>query len=264
MDASSFICALRRFLSIRGPVSKLRCDRGTNFVGGKSELDDALREMDHKSIERYITGQDCEWIFNPPHASHFGGVWERQIGTIRRILDVMLSKIGPSQLTHELLVTFMAEVTGIVNARPIAVLPTDTDEPQPLNPAMLLTMKTRPLLPPPGIFIHQDFYSRRRWRRSQYLADQFWIRWRNEYLQTLQSRPKWNERQPNLKVGDIVIVKSETHRNQWPMGKIIEATKSEDNKVRKATVMMWRDGEKKSYIRPISELIFLVHSTNNA
>ena len=35
MDSSSFICALGRLLSIRGPVSKLRCHCGTNFMRGK-------------------------------------------------------------------------------------------------------------------------------------------------------------------------------------------------------------------------------------
>ena len=44
LDSSSFICSLRRFLSIRGPVSLLRSDCGTNFIGGKSELDDASKE----------------------------------------------------------------------------------------------------------------------------------------------------------------------------------------------------------------------------
>jgi hypothetical protein len=258
MDSSSFICALRRFLAIRGPVAKLRCDRGTNFIGGKSELDDALQEMDLKAIERYVTEQECEWLFNPPHASHFGGVWERQIGTIRRVLDAMLLKVGPSQLTHELLVTLLAEVSGIVNARPIATIPSDIDDPQPLTPATLLTMKTRPLLPPPGVFVEQDLYSRRRWRRAQYLAEQFWFRWKREYLQSLQARPKWNEHRPNLKVGEIVVIKGDSHRSQWPMGKIVDAIKSEDNKVRKAEVVVWKDGEKKSYVRPITELIFLL------
>ena len=32
MDSSSFISALRSFLSIRSPVSKLWCDCGTNFI----------------------------------------------------------------------------------------------------------------------------------------------------------------------------------------------------------------------------------------
>ena len=71
MDASSFICALRRFTAIRGPVLRIRCDRGTNFVGGKSELVESLSEPDVKRIQDYAVDRGCEWIFNPPHASHF-------------------------------------------------------------------------------------------------------------------------------------------------------------------------------------------------
>ena len=33
LSSSSFINALRRFIGIRGPISLLRCDQGTNFVG---------------------------------------------------------------------------------------------------------------------------------------------------------------------------------------------------------------------------------------
>lgn len=44
LEASSFICALRRFLAIPGLVKKLRCDQGTNFVGGKSQLDGDLQK----------------------------------------------------------------------------------------------------------------------------------------------------------------------------------------------------------------------------
>ena len=79
---------------------------------------------------------------NPSHASHFGGTWKRQIGTIRRVLDVTLAKLGPRQLNHELLVTLIAEVSAVVNARRIGVLPTDPNHPQPLSFAMLLIMKT--------------------------------------------------------------------------------------------------------------------------
>ncbi|KAK3752635.1 hypothetical protein QZH41_000499 [Actinostola sp. cb2023] len=68
MDASSFICALRRFFAIRGPATRIKCDRGTNFVGGKSELEQSLTETDQQKIQRYTTEQGCEWIFNPPHA----------------------------------------------------------------------------------------------------------------------------------------------------------------------------------------------------
>ena len=259
MDASSFICALRRFFALRGPASLLRCDRGTNFIGAKSELDDALGEMNQSRVERYARHQGCKWLFKPPHASHFGGAWERQIGTIRRVLDAMLAQLGSSQLTHELLVTLMAEVTAIVNARPIAAMPTDTDEPQPLSPSMLLTMKTRPLGPPHGNFLPVDLYARRRWRRVQYLADQFWIRWRRDYLQNMQIRSKWSKQQRNLSAGDVVLMKDEeVHRNNWPIGRVTEAIKSGDGQVRKAQVEIVREGKKKTFLRPIKELILLV------
>ncbi|XP_038053894.1 uncharacterized protein LOC119726311 [Patiria miniata] len=89
METSSFISAYRRFVAVRGPVAKLRCDRGTNFVGAKHELDEAFKESDHEQVASYLASQQCQWVFNPPHASHFGGVWERQIGTVRRVLNVM-------------------------------------------------------------------------------------------------------------------------------------------------------------------------------
>ena len=59
-------------------------------MGANSELDSALKGMDKEKMRRYVEVQGCEWKFNPPHASHFGGVWERQRGTIRRVLDAML------------------------------------------------------------------------------------------------------------------------------------------------------------------------------
>ena len=258
MDTSSFINALRRFFAIRGPATLLRSDCGTNFTGANTELGKELKEMDRAKVEKYIKEQGCHWKFNPLHASHFGGVWERQIGTIRRILDAMLLNIGRSQLDHELLATLLAEVTGIVNNRPITAISSDIDQPSPLTPAMLLTMKKRPLGPPPGVFVAQDLYAKQYWRRAQYLADQFWLRWRHEFLQNLQVRPKWCERQRNLSVGDVVLVKdNDVARNEWPMGKVIEALKSEDGKVRKVKVMTYKDGPKIAF-RPVSELILLL------
>jgi hypothetical protein len=41
------------------------------------------------------------------------------------------------------LITLMAEVCQIVNSRPIAGIPLDTDFATPLTPSTLLTMKTR-------------------------------------------------------------------------------------------------------------------------
>ena len=247
---------LRRFFALRGHAKLLRCDRGTNFIGAKTELGEAASELNNEKVEKFVTEYGCKWEFNPPHASHFGGVWERQINTIRRVLDAMFAELGKTQLTHKLLVTLMAEVVAIVNARPISALPSD---PQPLSPAMLLTMKTRPAGPPLGQFLRPDIYARRRWRRVQFLAEQFWTRWRREYLQSLQPRRKWTETQRDLCVGDVVLMRDESqHRNDWPLGRVAEAIRSEDDRVRKVKVEVVRDGERKIYLRPIKELVLLL------
>lgn len=67
MDASSFICALKRFLSIRGPALRLRFGRGSNFVGAKTELDESLAEMDKQAVEKYLTKQGCDANGNSIH-----------------------------------------------------------------------------------------------------------------------------------------------------------------------------------------------------
>ena len=48
------------------------------------------------------------------------------------------------------------------------------------------------------------------------------------------------------------------YRNDWPMGRIAEAIKSEDGIVRKVFVSIMRAGKKKIMLRPIKELILLV------
>ena len=78
----SFLNAYRRFVCQRGPVQQLRSDQGTNFVGAKNELQAALLEMNHDKIQRELLKDNSDWFtwkMNVPHASHMGGVWERQI-----------------------------------------------------------------------------------------------------------------------------------------------------------------------------------------
>ena len=50
-----------------------------------------------------------------------------------------------------------------------------------------------------------------RWKRVQYLANQFWIRWRSEYLSNLQPRQKWSKSTHNTKIDDIVLIKDEIY-----------------------------------------------------
>lgn len=99
MDTHSFVNALRRFICRRDPIRQLRSDQGTNFVGAKGELKDALKELDHDTIRSELLKENCDWFvfkMNVPSASHFGGVWERQIRTIRSVMSAHVEKNGAS------------------------------------------------------------------------------------------------------------------------------------------------------------------------
>ena len=271
LNTSSFINALSRFLNRRGPVRQLRCDQGTNFVGARNELKDALKEMDQCRIHEYTVQHGAEWVpfqMNVPHASHMGGSWERMIRTVRDALETLLISSG-SQLDDEAFRTFMTEVESIVNSRPLTTKElSDPEALEPLTPNHLLTFKPKVLLPPPGQFQKADLYSRKWWRRVQYLANEFWLRWRREVLHNLQSRQKWNRPQRNMSVGDIVISKeSEEPRNNWPLAKVVDVYPSADGYVRKVRILksdgdLDNQGRRKrppSYLdRPVHKLVLLL------
>ena len=105
----------------------------------------------------------------------------------------------------------------------------DPDSPSPLTPSQLLTMKSKVVLAPPGVFQPADVYCRKRWRRVQHLANEFWSRWRKEFLLSLQERRKWTRPSRDLQVDDVVIMKDESlPRNAWPSARVSAVYPSAD------------------------------------
>ena len=49
---------------------------------------------------------------------------------------------------------------------------------KPITPMMLLTRKSKIVLPPPGAFSDAAAYSRRQWKRVQHVVNEFWARWK--------------------------------------------------------------------------------------
>lgn len=252
LETDSFIQAFRRFTACRGHVSQLRCDNGTNFRGAERELRNALHEMNDGDLAQRLRKLDVEFIFNPPCASNFGGIWERQIRSVRRVMSGLPSQ---SVLDDEALTTLFCEIEAIVNSRPLTTPSSDASDLCPLTPNTVLTQKSSTFLPPPGVFQRDDLYCRKRWRRVQFLADAFWNRWRKEYLVALQRRSKWNQPERSPRLGDIVLVKDENqHRNCWTLAKIVECFPSDDGIVRSVEIKTMNGVLK----RPTNGLVLLV------
>ena len=251
MDTFSFINALQRFISRRGKPRKIVSDNGTNFVGAEAELRKSLAEWNQQAIDNFLLQQHIQWQFNPPNASHMGGVWERMIRSVRRVLSAV---VGQQTLNDDSLNTLMCLAENTVNSRPLTTVPSDVDDLSPLTPNHLLLMRPTQLLPP-GLFEKRDCHARKRWRQIQYLADIFWSRWSKEYLPLVQLRTKWHERQNNLAVDDIVlVVDSNAPRNRWQLGRVTEALPGADGLVRSARI---QTASGATLLRPVTKLCFL-------
>ncbi|XP_074661512.1 uncharacterized protein LOC141914144 [Tubulanus polymorphus] len=222
LETDSCINAYRRFVSRRGPVRVMRSDNGTNLVGARAELEAALKDLDGEKIESELAKIGVRWELNPPTASHFGGIWERLIRSVRKVLHGLI-KEHSDRLDDETLSTLMCEVECILNNRPLTKPTGDVNDPPPLTPNHLLLGRGISC-DAPGLFVKKDLYVKRRWRCVQYLVDQFWSRWLVEYLPLLQLRQKWqtDSGDPNLQIGDVVLLTDGGARNSWAMGKVIE------------------------------------------
>ena len=79
--------------------------------------------MTRDKIKNFLQKNEVDWIewhHNLPITSHISGIWERQIRTIRNILEELLPTHSLS-LNGESLRTLMIEVELIVNSKSLTV-----------------------------------------------------------------------------------------------------------------------------------------------
>ena len=118
----------------------------------------AISNWNQEQIHEFLLQREIRWIFNPPAASHMGGVWERAIRTTRKVLKALLKQ---QTIDDEGLTTLMCEVEAVINGRPLTKVSDDPRDVGALTPNHLLLLRAGPELPP-GVFERSDCYSLRR------------------------------------------------------------------------------------------------------
>ena len=232
LTTDSFINAVTRFVARRGPPRVIYSDNGTNFRGAETDVVHALKAWDQERVGRELLRKNIQWYFNPPAASHQGGVWERLIRSVRRILHAM---IGEHLVNEETLTTFLVEVEKILNSRPITRVSSDPCDLEALTPNHVLLLRQNPCSAPCELEDSDKFQAR--WKHVHILANEFWARWVKEYLPLLQERQKWLKQRRNFKVGDLVIMKdANLPRGQWLKALVQETFPDSDGVVRQVLV----------------------------
>ena len=233
LSTDSFLMAFRRFISRRGKPKEVFSDNGTSLRAGERELRRLIQTWNVHVINDRLSQENIRWHFNPPGACHMGGAWERMIASAKLALRAVLGRLI---VTDEVLKTVLAEVEAVLNSRPLTHVSTQVDDLEAITPNHLLLGRPVTCLPP-GIFNSRDSVSRRLWRQTQALADQFWSRWLKEYVPGLTCRRKWTTEARNLVPGDLVLIAEENvPRGQWPLGRVTEVMSGPDGRVRSARV----------------------------
>ena len=113
LDTDAFINALCRFINCRGNPHTVYSDNGTNLVGGYLELKHLLIDLNQLTIADPLNCKEIQWRLNPPYASHMGGIWERVICSIKRVLSAICSE---QALTDDVLLTLFVKAEHIANS----------------------------------------------------------------------------------------------------------------------------------------------------
>ncbi|XP_070851538.1 uncharacterized protein [Drosophila suzukii] len=255
LTTETFLAALRRFISLRGKCSKIYSDNGTNFVGAKrslNEMQELLASQRHKDIVTSTLADDgIQWVLIPPRAPHWGGKWESAV----RCVKLHLRRVtGNSTLTFEQMRTLLAQISAVINSRPLCY--TSDTEDNYLSPAHFLIGRPLTTVPDPDLS-HIPVGRLGYWQSIQAMLQGFWKQWHQEYLTTLQQRPKWTTSTPNLSIGDVVLVKeSNTPPASWHIARVMETYPGKDNLVR-AVKLKTSTGE---MTRPITKIAVLPSS----
>lgn len=157
LSTDSFLNAVTWFVGRWGPPRVIYSDNGTNFRGAETDVIKAFQIWEQERIGRELQCKNSQWYFNPPAASHQGGVRERIIHSVQKILHAM---IGEHLVSNEVLTTFLVGVGKILDNRPITQISSDPNNLDTLTPNHILLLRQNPCLAPGELQDLDKFQSR--------------------------------------------------------------------------------------------------------
>lgn len=253
LTTETFMACLKRFIARRGVPKQIFCDNAQTFKGTANKLKELYDLISSKAHQQIVTNYCCKnyvkFKFIPSYSPEFGGLWEASVKSLKYHLKRV---VGNLVLTFEELYTVITQIEAVLNSRPLLPMSAETSDYRYLTPSHFLIGTPLTSLPEDD---HTDININRLkfWKVVEKLKQEFWKLWSKDYLTQLQNRPKWQNVQPNLKEGDLVIVKIDNNPSlTWPMARVVKTYPGRDGRVRVADVKMGHNG--KIYNRSLNKL----------
>ncbi len=263
-SSEQFLLCLRRFISIRNRPDTIISDRAPQHIVVQKTLKDAwdMVLVDPK-VQSYVANQNITWKFLPAYSTWSGGYYERLVALTKQAAR---KSIGKLPLDYDQLVATVSEICSILNDRPLIQVTLDFRSGHVLRPVDFLNPGAKIGVPvlEQGQRKDPDFCTEmsthkqllQLWRESQKCLDQFWVLFRDLYLQSLRER-KNEHKTPRVQsrftptVNSIVLIGDKTPRGSWRIAMITELHYSSDGQVRSATL---RSSDGTVLSRPINKL----------
>lgn len=254
LTTDAFMACLSRLIALRGSIREIFSDNATTFHGALNEMKATFDHWREVANSECLQLKQIKWNFITPLSPNQGGLWERAVRSAKNHLRRV---VGTQMLTYEELTTILSQIAACMNSRPLIALDDDPSACEALTPAHLVLGRR---LIGPIQFDYTEIPDNRllRWRMIQKVSQEFWLRWQQEYVAHQIETTKWNKRNENINVGDIVLVKHDnlppTH---WPLARVVNTFPGDDGCVRNVEVKLgsttFRRGIRKIARLPIND-----------
>lgn len=269
LSTDDFLLVLRQFMGLYGRPSRIHSDNGTNFIGAERELRElAMALNEERRLTSFCEKKGIQWTFQPPRTPHFGGAHESLIRSVKKaIYHALEEEAGRIRYPpEEILRTILYEVAGLLNSRPLTYTSSDPEDFRPLTPNDFLNRPQQADVP---VGDCADALPREKYRYTQRIVNLFWDQWKTAYLQSLATRPKWQKKERNFAVGDVVQeLDRSLPRGKWSIGHVVKVYPGEDGLVRVVDVELpsgvFRRGINRiSLLEPVSAVPSVAASGEN-
>lgn len=252
MTTSSVINALMEVKYWYPGLRKIFSDQGSNFKGADREIKEAIKAWDKNKLTNDLAMKGLEWHFGPAACGSAGGAWERLIGLCKRLIR---SVIGTRNVDEHDFKALLTGAAGIMNKRPIVQASADME-------TLVLT---------PQHFLHPYLFSnsntsivpfdadrperlRHGWKATNTLLDDFWTRYKKDYVTSLIKRRKSSPTEP-IKVGDVVLIVDDGEpREYWRCATVMDILNDDKQHPRRFSL---RDARGTVYDRHVTGVVKL-------